>query len=382
LTHFIDLSGSRILFSQLSKSQLFLAFIFLMMLRIVVGFHFYKEGTAKLKSGTFTSKGFLSSAKGPLAPYFKQMLDDPDGMQKLCVQESVGADGTRSYSLDPEFTFVLWDNFLDEATGYYGFGSEELQEEIAQRRETLATRIAEAREDKDTSVNTVELESQRAVDEANILRIRNQPKRVEEIFENHKQELIDLLSINEVELISHFATSDRLDGFERDGENRGQVALYVESLRQQVDSIQDDRKKKLNGWTADVTGIWESLEGQINRLAVDEQAARPMYEMHRHFDQENSFIKWVDRIIPWFDTIVGVLLIIGLFSRFASLAAAMFLVSVILTQPPWVPGTAPTYFYFIELMALLVIFATSAGRLGGLDYFLSLPKTAQPEIEG
>ena len=102
--------------------------------------------------------------------------------------------------------------------------------------------------------------------------------------------------------------------------------------------------------------------------------------MFRHFDQDNSFVKVVDQVIPWFDTIVGVLLIIGLFTRFASLAAALFLVSVIMTQPPWIPGTQPTYFYFIELFALLVIFATCAGRLGGLDYFFS--PTTQPNIEG
>jgi hypothetical protein len=33
-------------------------------------------------------------------------------------------------------------------------------------------------------------------------------------------------------------------------------------------------------------------------------------------------------------------------------------------------------------MALLVIFATCAGRLGGLDYFFSIPSNPdQPELE-
>ena len=354
-----------------------------MLLRITVGFHFYKEGTSKLQSGTFSSKGFLSTAKGPLAPYFKRMLDDPDGMKKLCIKETVNPDGTRSYSIDPELTLLIWDQgFADEASEYYDFGSETLESEIASRRDNLAEKIRQARADKDVSVNTAQLEAQRAADEASILRIREQPARLEEILEDHKEQLVNWLSENEVELISHFSTANRLDGFQRDGENRDQAAIYVDSLRWQVDSIRNDRQKKLSGWTAEVTEIWDSLESQVNALAVDKQAEQPILLMHRHFDQEDSFSKWIDRIIPWFDTIVGVLLIIGLFTRFASMAAALFLVSVILTQPPWVPGTTPTYFYFIELLALLVIFATCAGRLGGLDYFFSMPsKPNQLELE-
>lgn len=355
-----------------------------MLLRIAVGFHFFKEGTTKLKSGTFSSKGFLSTAKGPLAPYFKGLLDDPDGMKKLCVSETTNPDGTKSYSIDPELTLAIWDEgFADEATIYYGFGSEELQNEISLRREKLADRIQAARDAQDKSVKTAELEAQRDDDEQSILQIREQPRRLNDILDDHEQQLKDWLFENEVELVSHFSTADRLDGFQRDGENRQQVAIYVDSLRGQVDTIRSDRNKKLGQWSAEVTGIWDSLEAQVNDLAVDKQAELPPIQLHRHFDQPDSFSKWVDRIIPWFDTIVGVLLIVGLFTRFASLAGAMFLVSVVLTQPPWVPGTTPTYLYVIELMALLVIFATSAGRMGGLDYFLSLfsSKRNQTELE-
>ncbi len=347
-----------------------------------MGYHFYKEGTNKLKSGTFTSKYFLSAAKGPFAPLFKQMLDDPDGMEKLCVKEVINEDGTRSLTVDPELTFAIWGQFLDEADQYYDFGSQELEEKIAQRREKLADQIKAARSNKDTSVDTAELEAQRELDEQSILQLRGQPKRLKEILEDHESQLNYWITVNRVELLSHFNTADRLEGFERDGENRDEAAVYVDSLRDQVDTIRSDRQKKLSGWTAEMTGIWDSLEGQVNRLAVDEQADKPTYKLHRHFDQKYSFTKIVDLVIPWFDTIVGVLLIIGLFSRFASLAAAMFLVSVIMTQPPWIPGTEPTYFYCIELAALLVIFATCAGRLGGLDYFINVARQrAQPEIE-
>jgi uncharacterized membrane protein YphA (DoxX/SURF4 family) len=352
-----------------------------MLLRIVVGYHFYKEGTNKLKNG-FTSKYFLAGAKGPFAPYFRGMLDDPDGLRKLCVKESKTSDGEKRYSVDPETTFLLWNEFIDESTSRFGFGSPDLIEHLAGEREKLAEQIQTARAEKNASVDTLELERLREKYANDILKIRSQPAEAQKIYESHMEQLGYWLDENEIEIVSHFSTANRADGFDRDGVNREQVAIYVDSLRGQVDTIKGDRKKKLAGWSAEVTSMWDSLENQINALAVTDQIGeRGAYKMFRHYDQETSFVKYVDMIIPWFDTIVGVLLIIGLFSRFASLAAALFLISVILTQPPWIPGTEPTYFYFIELMALLVIFALSAGRMGGLDYFFS-PNSPKPVIEG
>lgn len=357
-----------------------------MLLRIVVGYHFYKEGTAKLKSGTFTSKYFLSGAKGPLAPYFKGMLEDADGKEQLCIKEVKSGDST-TYSIDTEQTFAIWDDYIDRTFDYYGLGSQELVEEIDQRGQGLLQEFNKARADGDEKL-AQELREKIESAAASLELIENQPKKAEEILENHREQLVDFLNYNQVELISHFGTADRLQGFQRDGQNRDQVAVYVDSLRGQVDTIRSDRTKKLRGWTSEVTSIWDSFESQINALAVDEQEdeqKRSKLLIHRPFDDNNAKSKWIDKIIPWFDTIVGVLLIIGLFTRFASMAAALFLVSVILTQPPWIPGTEPTYFYFIEMFALLVIFATCAGRMGGLDFFFSSPNTnlqrTQPELE-
>ena len=62
----------------LTRLQLLLAGVALVVLRVVVGFHFYTEGTTKLRDGNFTSEYFLKSAKGPLAPMFHALLDAGD----------------------------------------------------------------------------------------------------------------------------------------------------------------------------------------------------------------------------------------------------------------------------------------------------------------
>jgi uncharacterized membrane protein YphA (DoxX/SURF4 family) len=66
---------------------------------------------------------------------------------------------------------------------------------------------------------------------------------------------------------------------------------------------------------------------------------------------------------------VGVCLLLGFLTRIASVAGALFLLGVILSQPPWLPDAAPTMYHVIEFAALLALAGTGAGRWAGLDYF-------------
>ena len=363
---------------QLNRFHLVMAFIALMLLRFVVGFHFFKEGTYKLKNG-FDASGFLQTAQGPLAPYFHSMLDDYDGSQRLGVTIDKSAEGVDSVKIDPELTFSIWEDFMHRAASHYRFGDPELVDKLKQERQVLAEEI-QALKKKDEPTKALEI--QRAEAELKIKKIRAQPARAEEILEDAENELDIFLQNNQVDLIAHYGAEDREEGFDSDGENKASVALYVDSLRGQVGTIKSDRQKKLYGWKQEVGGMWDAYEGQINSLVVGEQKDAGPIEALRPFDQPYSQLKIINKVIPWFDTIVGVLLILGLFTRLASGAAAIFLISVVLTQPFWIPGVQPTYFYWIELMALLVIFATCAGRMGGLDFFLaSAAKKDEPAVE-
>jgi uncharacterized membrane protein YphA (DoxX/SURF4 family) len=89
-----------------------------------------------------------------------------------------------------------------------------------------------------------------------------------------------------------------------------------------------------------------------------------------------SLISYIDWSTRWGLLIVGITLMIGLFTRTSCLAAASFLLLTILTQPsvPWLPA-APmnegSYLFVnknvIELVALLAIMTTRSGRWAGLD---------------
>ncbi len=365
----------------MSKTHLLLAFVAIVALRIAVGYHFFKEGTSKLNDG-FTAEYFLKGAKGPLAPAFNSLLGDVDGKFRLCAVTSTQDDGDVKINIDASLTNGLWNDYVDQAVGYYRFGDAELEESLIEQRKQLAEDIRAARDSYDKSVNTVALQSLRDDIESDILRIRTQRQDAEEILSAHQEQLQDWLSGNQTELIAHFSTANRLNGFERDGVNRSDVALNVESIREQVDTIKSDRQKQLGGWLAEVEVIWDSFESQIQSLPVATQADKAPLALHRPFAQEYSKLNLINGFIPWFDTIIGVLLILGLFTRFASLSAALFLASVILSQPAWIPGTRTTYYESVEFFALLVIFATCAGRFGGLDFFLHRkPKQPTPVDE-
>lgn len=352
-----------------------------MILRVFVGYHFFYEGTSKLRAPNWTSEHFLRGAKGPLTPMFHQMLDDPDGQLRLCAKQIETPEGESKWVVDSQLTELVWANFVDAAIDHYGFNSQELVDELQTRREATRQQIESARSSGSSGVDTRELERIRKNDELAILSIRTQAKRAKSILESHQAELVDWLSFNKTELLAHYKTQDRLIGFERDGVNRGQVAQEVDSIRGQLDSVVSDRKKKTAQWYGEIKTMWDSLESQINGLAVGPQIEKESLALHRPFDQPASALKIIDRVIPWFDTIVGALLILGLFTRFASLSAGLFLASVVASQAPWVAGAKPTFYETVELLALFVIFATCAGRYGGLDFFFSQPSNTQSTAE-
>jgi uncharacterized membrane protein YphA (DoxX/SURF4 family) len=78
---------------------------------------------------------------------------------------------------------------------------------------------------------------------------------------------------------------------------------------------------------------------------------------------------------------VGACLLLGFFTRFASIAGAVFLLGVILSQPFWLSDSLPTMPQITEFAALLVLAGTGAGRWLGLDYFTYRMFHRSPDIK-
>jgi uncharacterized membrane protein YphA (DoxX/SURF4 family) len=142
----------------------------------------------------------------------------------------------------------------------------------------------------------------------------------------------------------------------------------VSSLRGQKETIEAERMNAVRPTLAAVDAIWKQYEGRLNSVANETQRQSAGYFYFARPGEGALSTSMVDRIIPIFDMTVGILLIIGLLTPLASWAAALFLISVVLSQMPGYPGTQPTYFQSVEALALIVLATSDAGRYAGLDF--------------
>jgi uncharacterized membrane protein YphA (DoxX/SURF4 family) len=284
------------------------------LLRLAVGWHFYKEGAQKIHDSKFSSTGFLSAAKGPFAPSFHSMIYDADGL----------------YRLDAESTIAEWEAFRDNAAAHFGF-----DEKQQQRADALVKSYS------------AQLKSYLA-------------SQGDEIQEYYKK----LERRDKYKGTAHDEDPSKAAGYEAYNE--------VPSLRGQLASIEAEIKKQRDGWLRTIDSMWANYERDVNALATPEQG-RGDYRLLRVGRRSLDSVT-VDRYLPYFDLIIGVLLILGLFTRVASCAAAAFLLSVILTQWPWAVDAAPTFNQTVEFCSLLVLAGTAAGRFAGLDFFIHLAR--------
>jgi uncharacterized membrane protein YphA (DoxX/SURF4 family) len=151
-------------------------------------------------------------------------------------------------------------------------------------------------------------------------------------------------------------------------EMKGNVA----SLRKQKDEIEAKWRALAKPALSDIDKVSSDLEAKINAIATDIQ---------KHDGKDIKFaalklpgappidVKTIDKIIPIFDMVVGILLLLGLLTPVAALAAGLFLASVVLTQFPGSHGSLPTYYQAIEMVGCFVLAFSDAGRYAGLDFF-------------
>ena len=94
-----------------------------------------------------------------------------------------------------------------------------------------------------------------------------------------------------------------------------------------------------------------------------------------------TLINYLDWSTRWFLTVVGALLMVGLFTRLSCFSAAVFLLLTYLTHMPlpWLPAPPNqegTYLFVnknvIEMVALLALMTTRSGKWAGLDGLMSL----------
>lgn len=273
----------------------FLFILLLVLLRVSIGWHFFKEGAKKIESGDFTSKYFLQQAKGPLAGFFHSRIPDHRGEQRLDKNAIIGR----------------WQDYNAQVANRLGFNED-------------------------------------------------QKKQAAAVLKKHQKALNNYFALWGTDISTYMAEWERLDKARRAPAH----TLDYESDR--INYKQAELWNTPNQWYADLKMLDEVYQADILSLASSEQ------NVNRVKPLPDLSVSWVDSFVTYLTLGVGVLLILGLFTRFAALAGAGFLASVLATQPFWVKGADLTYSYyqFVELIAMLLLAVAAAGRFAGLDYFV------------
>jgi thiosulfate dehydrogenase [quinone] large subunit len=145
----------------------------------------------------------------------------------------------------------------------------------------------------------------------------------------------------------------------------------------------------LVGWHFFYEGLTKLSAASWSAGGFLKQAKGPFAAQFHSLAASPGMLANSDLITMWLLTLVGAFLILGLFTRLASLAGMAFLLMVYFAAPPWIG-----YFYtvpsegsylivnknLIEAAALAVIFFTGSGRYAGLDRIVSVLIGRKPRL--
>ena len=164
---------------------------------------------------------------------------------------------------------------------------------------------------------------------------------------------------------------DSLDRFEKELAAGGDNSAYKKKRNWDQ---QQKLRSEVNGWLAELDGMGDDYRAALwDGLSDDQKQLGPIPTGWTRADL-------MDLAVTYSLTAIGLCMMIGFCNRLACLGGAAFLVSVLLTQPPWpmIYPPAPAVVghalivdkNFVEMVAMLALACLPVGRWGGLDFFV------------
>ena len=293
--------------------------VLLVALRLSIGCHFLYEGVWKIEnSDEFSAKPFLTTAKGPAAPLFYAMVPDLDGRERLKI-EKIKKDGKDTEVITGQCFLKVWEQLQADTADKYGFSDE-------------------------------------------------QKAQAAKIYKEYARGLKDYLADNQEDIAGYFGSLDRFEAQRAAGTDGADYRKKRDWDRQQ------ELRSEVDGWLSSIDAMGKSYQASLVSLLNENQRKLGPLPV------ATTFSDLMDFAVTYGLTAIGLCMMLGLFTRFACLGGAAFLVSVLLTQPPW-PTIYPPFpavvghalvvdKNFVEMVAMLVLASTAVGRWGGLDYFV------------
>lgn len=395
--------------------------VFLVLLRLAIGWHLFIEGAAKLETfsvgttGTskpFSSRGYLLQSQGPLAPVFRKMAGDPDDLLIKLIDSNNGA--------VPAALQAQWQDYVQRYIDHYQLDQDQQTKANALLNQHLATladwlqngskevgkdysfasitvslstpeRIAEYRsklKELHDKVNGWNLRFEKDVTKARVAALKADVARLRTELQKDlddrqtklEQDLDKLLKtpqlIKEFQLLAGILQAKVASkGYSK--EHQG-IAVLVEAGRSgNTSGVPDPFWVSLEKNPIDfITALARNGEFRKTILQVGKSLVSPPLRV-----EDTQMLDIADHIVAWGLTIVGLGLLLGCFTRLSCVSGALLLLLFYLALPP-LPGLPDNpmaegkYLFvnknLIEALALLTLATTASGRWFGFDGLLSL----------
>jgi uncharacterized membrane protein YphA (DoxX/SURF4 family) len=358
----------------------FLTCVFLILLRLAIGWHFLFEGVEKVESVNtgatqtskpFSSAGYLRESNGPLSGFFHwQAGGDPDEQALALFDVKPVPEGQDPAKVPyheriPPALDEAWNDYFQRFADHYKLDDAQ--------RQAARTKLDQTKE---RAVRwLLGLEGDKEVENADFptatYKVKETPaQRIAEYRDKVKE-------INRVE-------EQELPAFGKDTYRQKLRTLKAEAARMRTDLVADlnrlvqedlasaltDEQKRA-GPLKDETPVSPSdwVAARAGALVGRAESVPPLPPR----------VAWVDWSVRWGLVVIGACLLLGLWSRPAAFLGAVFLLMLYLSMPPWpwLPENLHVEGHYlfvnknlIEMLALLVLATVPTGRWFGLDGLL------------
>lgn len=332
----------------------------LVLLRLVIGWHFLGEGLEKVEYDRHDGElhlafsadtELLNLAKGPLAPLYLAHTPSNHEWRALLASPRENVPKTPEQIAEQTKWVREYSQRQKEAKAKGTAAPVEFVPGTATH--DWATKVAEdwrAATGKFKAIAGLTADQLKAADAA----LERRLGELEDFVLGAEQEVAEFR--HEVWRLANWKASPEAGG----------VPFYT----QRIATKNGENTSKIGPWREEVKTIEEGLGQDFDAILTSEQkiqagtlaaADEALADVNQH---KLNFINMAATVV----TIgVGFCLIFGLFTRLAAIVGALFLFGVIASQPFWVTGTAPTINQCVELAALLVLAGTGAGHWAGMD---------------
>jgi uncharacterized membrane protein YphA (DoxX/SURF4 family) len=333
--------------------------VFLVLLRLAIGWHFLFEGVEKLNSDSWTSEVYLREASGPAAPLFHWLAGDPLVERLTPLPHESDEGRTPDQQFFPPALARDWQAYFDAFVAYY--------ELDPQQRELAQAKWEQAKGQTMVWLLNGQVKVKRESPWGPSVEVtRSTPQRLAD----YQKELA----------LARRAQSEEMAQFGLSADHPLQKA------KTEANRIRNELRNDLNRQTGEMKKALASVltDAQKARDPMPDSLARPKWT-------ERSRLEWIDWLTKGALTAIGICLLAGFLTRSACVGGALLLLMFFLAMPPF-PGLPPNpraegHYLFvnknlIEMLALLTLATTVSGRWLGVDglihFVLSLIGPANP----